>query len=145
MAPLSSKKTTPDTQPSKAKNTSKGITKDKDLESILGKIKPKVPPKDEQLDLDSIFAQIKQNRSVQPKAQETPVQISKEELEKLSGKPTKSKSIPHHSISLLTLTHLEKTGPTTEEGYPIYTAAQLNLTLEEGNTEDCPFDCSCCF
>jgi hypothetical protein len=83
---------------SKSKNNSKGITKDKDLEAILGKIKPKTKASstsnEEKLDLDSIFSQIKRNRAAsQPKPSETVIQISKEEKDKLAGKPTKSKQI----------------------------------------------------
>ena len=34
----------------------------------------------------------------------------------------------------------------TEEGYNIYTSEQLNINLENsGNTDQCPFDCQCCF
>lgn len=41
---------------------------------------------------------------------------------------------------------------TTAEGYPIYTAEELginpsgsNADPNAGNTDDCPFDCQCCF
>ena len=41
---------------------------------------------------------------------------------------------------------VKKSGPTkyTEEGYKIYSAADLKLG-QGGDTPDCPFDCDCCF
>lgn len=32
----------------------------------------------------------------------------------------------------------------TEDGYKIYTMEELGLG-KGGDTEDCPFDCNCCF
>ena len=32
----------------------------------------------------------------------------------------------------------------TEDGFPIYTDKELRVN-EGGDTEDCPFDCQCCF
>ena len=32
----------------------------------------------------------------------------------------------------------------TEEGYRIYTTDELKIG-KGGDTEDCPFDCNCCF
>jgi hypothetical protein len=32
----------------------------------------------------------------------------------------------------------------TEEGFKIYSTEELNIG-KGGETEDCPFDCNCCF
>lgn len=34
--------------------------------------------------------------------------------------------------------------PTTDEGYPIFTATEMKIGLG-GDTPECPFDCSCCY
>ncbi len=33
----------------------------------------------------------------------------------------------------------------TEEGYAIYTEAELGFGRKGGDTDLCPFDCDCCF
>ncbi|KAK9765179.1 hypothetical protein K7432_006692 [Basidiobolus ranarum] len=33
---------------------------------------------------------------------------------------------------------------TTEEGYPVFDSSELNIGTG-GDTEDCPFDCTCCY
>lgn len=33
----------------------------------------------------------------------------------------------------------------TEEGYAIYTEDELQLGAKGGETDQCPFDCECCF
>ena len=33
----------------------------------------------------------------------------------------------------------------TEEGYAIYSEAELGLCKAGGTTDKCPFDCDCCF
>lgn len=33
----------------------------------------------------------------------------------------------------------------TEEGFAIYSEAELGLSKHGGDTPDCPFDCDCCF
>ncbi len=33
----------------------------------------------------------------------------------------------------------------TVEGLKIYSEAELNLNSTGGDTEECPFDCNCCF
>ncbi len=38
----------------------------------------------------------------------------------------------------------KKRRPTTDEGYPIYSAIELKVG-QGGDTPDCPFECDCCF
>ena len=33
----------------------------------------------------------------------------------------------------------------TEEGYAIYSEAELGFGRSGGDTDKCPFDCDCCF
>lgn len=33
----------------------------------------------------------------------------------------------------------------TDEGWNIYTEAELNLNKKGGDTDLCPFDCDCCY
>lgn len=33
----------------------------------------------------------------------------------------------------------------TEEGWNIYSEAELKLNKKSGDTDLCPFDCDCCF
>ncbi|CAO3688219.1 unnamed protein product [Umbelopsis vinacea] len=38
----------------------------------------------------------------------------------------------------------KKAKRTTEDGYPLYDVKELNIGLG-GDTDECPFDCTCCF
>ena len=33
----------------------------------------------------------------------------------------------------------------TEDGFPIYTDKELGFTNTLGDTDECPFDCKCCY
>ena len=53
-------------------------------------------------------------------------------------KPAKKEAAPEDAPKKV------KASKFTEEGYRIYTTDELNIG-KGGNTDDCPFDCNCCF
>ena len=91
----------------------------------------KTPKNDIKSELDNLFKSKKKKESkVAPSAAATEVS-SKSKTIKKDKKEDDSKS-------------KQKKARFTEEGYRIYTVDDLKIG-KGGDTEDCPFDCECCF
>eukprot|EP00917_Polyrhabdina_sp_WS-2016_P018170 GHVP01039202.1.p1 GENE.GHVP01039202.1~~GHVP01039202.1.p1 ORF type:complete len:109 (+),score=21.19 GHVP01039202.1:35-361(+) len=102
-------------------------TKSKKLAAVFDKVDKIKIHKDSKNDIDSLFSGVK------PKSRLT-LQPKKVKKSKSSKKFSAHGSAP------------EVFAPrqNTEEGYKIYTEEELGLG-KGGGTEDCPFDCNCCF
>jgi hypothetical protein len=121
--------------------------KEKDKEGKKSK-KDKKASKEEVVDLEALFA-----NKEKPSAQKASDEI--DELFASSKKPSTAKPTPSGPAKR-PLTDAEdedftdsrglkkKRRPTTAEGFPIYTAAEMRVG-QGGDTPDCPFDCQCCF
>ena len=72
--------------------------------------------------------------------------LFKNKKSKAIKKPEKDVKKDAKPVKFEKPTVTKKEGPRkyTEEGFKIYSAAELKMG-QGGNTEDCPFDCDCCF
>ena len=89
----------------------------------------KISDKDSKDEIDDIFAAAKQKKSPSGGSEEK-----------------KKVSVPRpedDSFSDIRGTKRKKR-PLTEDGLPIYTAKEMGMG-KGGDTEQCPFDCDCCF
>lgn len=112
-------------------------------------------------DIDSIFASKKGKVKIEkPKKQaaksEDSLSASKRKAEKLKkdveNSPEKAvkKGIKYVASDALDFSDAQgkhrTTRRLTEDGFPIYTPAELGVTVAQGGDTDlCPFDCACCF
>ncbi|CCG81963.1 Uncharacterized protein C6G9.01c [Taphrina deformans PYCC 5710] len=55
------------------------------------------------------------------------------------------KQVPMPSDDLFTDLKGSKRRKTTEEGFRVYDDEELKIDPNAGNTDECPFDCSCCY
>ena len=82
--------------------------------------------------------------------------LFKKSKKSITKTPTQTKSAPEKPAKASKPVKKEKSAPVkakpaaskprkrTEEGFLVYTEEELGIG-KGGNTEDCPFDCDCCF
>lgn len=85
-------------------------------------------------DLDKLFGKKKKKQDSQPKADEQPTPKLAKAIKKKDKSIEKPVSAPKAKGSF----------KRTEDGLRIYSLDELNVG-KGGDTEDCPFDCKCCF
>lgn len=118
---------------------------------------------EDNITIDDIFtgknsSVIKKNNSMKKKNKEKPNAIIKEKniIENKNIISNKTKNNVNNNAVQVNCVVKEKTKfdirgnnsetrKYTEDGYPIYQLNELNIKLSEDVTEECPFDCSCCY
>ncbi|KAJ9080971.1 hypothetical protein DSO57_1019366 [Entomophthora muscae] len=95
--------------------------------------------------IDDLFA----SKATKKRKGEDVVPDSKEKDSKQEKPTKKPKNIKPSSIApdddFFDSRGTKSKRKTTEEGFMIYSSKELNIGQGEGDTEDCPFDCQCCF
>ncbi|KAI8101746.1 hypothetical protein M9434_006813 [Picochlorum sp. BPE23] len=109
-----------------------GVTEESDLS---GKRSNAPKTRDE---IDDLFSDLK--KSVKQKEKQ-----EKEKDSKHSNVEQKTKNNIEGSKDDIFGNEAENERKRTDEGYAIYTEAELGFGKKGGDTDLCPFDCDCCF
>lgn len=101
--------------------------------------------------LDDIFAKAKKPNTSVGKSTTVKVATGVAKIGTVRGPASKSKTTSKEKTLGtssdpfgLTARGTTRSNDVTEEGWKIYTPAELNIG-KGGDTAECPFDCSCCF
>ncbi|ORY84457.1 hypothetical protein BCR37DRAFT_386605 [Protomyces lactucae-debilis] len=118
--------------------------KSNDIDDIFAKKASKPTETAAQDDTKSSTSKLK---SAKQGKNHTAADVRDASVKKPSKKPTGSsipKALPSDD-SLFTDLKGSKKRKTTEEGFKIYDDEELRIDPNAGSTDDCPFDCQCCF
>jgi hypothetical protein len=94
-------------------------------------------------DIEDIFGQLKSNKEARAAADKKAVEEQDAIIKLLERASDRS---ANNSVAIRTSnTKRDPNRKHTEDGFPIYTPAELGLNEKGGDTALCPFDCQCCF
>jgi len=127
-----------------------------ELPKSSSKAKSKSPASGQEVDLDALFAEVKQKKKSKrlQEDQEAVAGVISEDPVKRSKKSkdapvsSEASSLPYGIIKSNIVQIINPEAPVeridSESGYKVYKAHLLKVG-EGGGTELCPFDCDCCF
>eukprot|EP00055_Hartaetosiga_balthica_P009222 m.36229 g.36229 ORF g.36229 m.36229 type:complete len:150 (-) comp6656_c0_seq1:70-519(-) len=99
-------------------------------------------PQEEDIDIDDLFASAKRTAEERKKEED---EIASKKAKKASAKKKRKAMEVNDADGFSDAKGEKKTNRKMVDGLRVYTYDELGVSAESGGTDDCPFDCDCCF